>query len=84
MRAAQGENFSADMSNLLNQVDKRVAQFDQLADAVSELQSFDGYAWSTLRELGRAGSRVYNATVAVQKRMEREARCRDGQRLGLE
>jgi hypothetical protein len=82
VRPADDEQFAADLSRLLNHVDECVAQFDQAAASVSKVQSFDGSAWIMLRELGRAGARVYNATSAVQKRLERLHR--NGQRLGLE
>jgi hypothetical protein len=84
VKPTDDQQVNADVLRLLNHVDHCISQFDQAAFAFSKVRMLDQSAWIMLRELGRAGSRVYNATSAIEKRLEREAVARKCQRLGLE
>ncbi len=84
MKPTDDEQVGADLRRLLIHVDHCVSQFEQAAVAFSKVETLDASAWIMLGELGRAGARVYNATSAVERRLERESVARKCQRLGLE
>jgi hypothetical protein len=84
MKPTDDQQFEAELVKLLNHVDRCVLEFEGAAAAFSMLETFDVSARIMLRELGLAGARVYNATSAVQKRLQREAVARPNGLLGVE
>ncbi len=76
LKVTGGQEVQADLVKLLNHVQRCVSQFEGAAAAFSTLQTFNVPTRIMLRELGRAGARVYNAASAVEKRLQRESVAR--------
>jgi hypothetical protein len=84
VKRTDDHQVEADVVKLLKHVLRCLSQFDQAAATLGNVQRLDAVGFIALRELGLAGARVYNATAAIQKRLQREAVARRCGRVGVE